>query len=208
MEYESNIYDFELNNFFENKKVADKSIKINEKIINKYNNLLFKSIRNFSEIADIELKINEQIRIITNKNMNAISLIALYTKKYIFTEMYIAVYRMNSFTAKWLINFIKANENTNVNIIISNFFRANKNYQQWAEYIYNSSLENKNLNAKFVNNHAKIFLGQTKCNKHIVFEGSGNLSDNARIEQYMLEDNQEVYNFHKSWMLKILCKTI
>ena len=67
MEYESNIYDFELNNFFENKKVADKSIKINEKIINKYNNLLFKSIRNFSEIADIELKINEQIRIITNK---------------------------------------------------------------------------------------------------------------------------------------------
>lgn len=35
---------------------------------------------------------------------------------------------------------------------------------------------------------------------HFVFEGSGNMSDNARIEQYLYENNQKTFNFHKQWM--------
>lgn len=46
----------------------------------------------------------------------------------------------------------------------------------------------------------------TKDNRHIVFEGSGNLSDNARIEQYLIEDNETTYNFHKEWIINTLNK--
>jgi len=208
MEYETNIFDFEINNNDNDNKTVDKSIIINEMIINRYNKYLTKSIRDFKEISNIELKENEQIRIITNKSINAITLIDLYSKIYKFTEMFIAIYRMNLFTVNWIVNYVNLNKDVIVNIIISDFFRENKKYEHWAEYIYNCSFKYNNLNVKFVNNHSKIFLGHTKCNRHIVFEGSGNLSDNARIEQYLLEDNKIIYDFHKSWMLEMLCKTI
>ena len=46
--------------------------------------------------------------------------------------------------------------------------------------------ENKeNVKTTFCSSHAKVFLAKTTCGKHIVFEGSGNLSDNSRIEQYI-----------------------
>jgi len=43
-----------------------------------------------------------------------------------------------------------------------------------------------------------------ECGKHIVFEGSGNLSDNARIEQYILENNKQAYEFHKNWIMEAM----
>jgi len=32
---------------------------------------------------------------------------------------------------------------------------------------------------------------------------SGNMSDNARIEQYLFENNKEVFEFHKNWMTEL-----
>jgi len=37
-----------------------------------------------------------------------------------------------------------------------------------------------------------------------VFEGSGNLTENGCIEQYIYERNSQVYDFHKDWMNGIL----
>ena len=31
-------------------------------------------------------------------------------------------------------------------------------------------------------------------------KGSGNMSDNARIERYVYENNKEVSEFHKEWI--------
>jgi len=61
-----------------------------------------------------------------------------------------------------------------------------------------------NVKTSFYHSHAKIFLAKTKCDKYIVFEGSGNLSDNARLEQYLFENNKETYEFHKNWIENIL----
>jgi hypothetical protein len=62
----------------------------------------------------------------------------------------------------------------------------------------------KDVQISFAVNHAKVFIAKTKDNRHIVFEGSGNLSDNARIEQYLIEDNEVTYNFHKQWIIDTL----
>jgi len=32
------------------------------------------------------------------------------------------------------------------------------------------------------------------------YEESGNMSDNARIEQYVYENNKQVFEFHKQWI--------
>lgn len=48
-------------------------------------------------------------------------------------------------------------------------------------------------------NHAKVLIA--RCGEdYFVFEGSGNMSDNARIEQYRYENSKAVYDFHKRWM--------
>lgn len=41
---------------------------------------------------------------------------------------------------------------------------------------------------------------KTLEDEYFVIEGSGNLSDNARIEQYLFEQCKETYDFHVSWM--------
>jgi len=55
------------------------------------------------------------------------------------------------------------------------------------------------VSGSFINSHAKIML----CNigdKYYVVEGSGNLPLKVKMEQYLVEDNKESYDFHKNWI--------
>ena len=88
-------------------------------------------------------------------------------------------------------------------ILLSSFFRENKRYEKWAEELLMYANNKKDVNICFAVNHAKVFIAKTKDLRHIVFEGSGNLSDNARIEQYLIEDNEMTYNFHKEWITNV-----
>ena len=94
--------------------------------------------------------------------------------------------------------------NIQCSILLSSFFRENKKYERWCEELITYSNTKENVNVSFAVNHAKVFLAKTKDNRYIVFEGSGNLSDNARIEQYLIEDNEITYNFHKEWIINTL----
>ena len=89
-------------------------------------------------------------------------------------------------------------------IILSSFFRENKRYERWAEELVMYANKNEDVQVSFAVNHAKVFIAKTKDERYIVFEGSGNLSDNARIEQYLIEDNKTTFNFHKEWITNII----
>jgi len=144
-----------------------------------------------------DLKNGYQLRIITNNAINAIVMLDAVLAKYKLEEVYICVYRMNLRSVDW----IKRNlydSGVKSRVLLSNFFRENKRYEKWFEQIY--LLNSKNFSVHTGCLHAKIFCCKTTCGRHIVFEGSGNLSDNARIEQYIIEDNENVYNFHANWM--------
>jgi hypothetical protein len=45
---------------------------------------------------------------------------------------------------------------------------------------------------------------KTTDGNHFVFEGSGNMSDNARIEQYVYDNNEQIFEFHKTWMNELI----
>lgn len=47
---------------------------------------------------------------------------------------------------------------------------------------------------------------RTSKNEFFVFEGSGNMSDNARIEQYIYENSKQSFEFHKKWMTELCNK--
>lgn len=53
----------------------------------------------------------------------------------------------------------------------------------------------------------ELYLAVYRINDYFVFEGSGNMSDNARIEQYIYENSKEMYEFHRKWMLQLVTDT-
>ncbi len=169
----------------------------------KYDEIVCKKTKNFIDIIGDELTPNVQYRMVTSQSFNAIIVIEYLLKKYDLIEIYIAVYRMNLLSVNKLKSIIDAG-NIKCSILLSSFFRENKRYERWAEELIMYADKKENVKVSFAVNHAKVFIAKTKDLKYIVFEGSGNLSDNARIEQYLIEDNETVYNFHKEWISNTL----
>lgn len=169
----------------------------------KYDKIICKKASNFKDIVGVNLEQNTQYRIVTDKSFNAITVVSYLLEYYNIDEIYIVVYRMNNKSFDYLKSIVEK-DNIKTGIIVSSFFRENKRYERWAKEIKILSENTENVKTSFCNSHAKVFLAKTTCGKHIVFEGSGNLSDNARLEQYIFEDNESVYNFHKKWIDDIL----
>ena len=169
----------------------------------KYDEIICKKTKNFIDIIGDDLSPNVQYRMVTEQSFNAIVVIEYLLKKYELIEIYIAVYRMNQLSVNKLKSIIDAG-NIKCSILLSSFFRENKRYERWAEELIMYSDKKDNVEVSFAVNHAKVFIAKTKDSRFIVFEGSGNLSDNARIEQYLIEDNETTYNFHKEWIINTL----
>lgn len=173
----------------------------------KYDEIICKKAKKITDIIGNELSKNVQYRLVTENSFNAIVVIDYLLKKYELIEIYIAVYRMNQVSVNKLKSIIDSDE-ISCSILLSCFFRANKKYERWAEELIMYATKKKNVKVAFALSHAKVFLAKTKDNRHIVFEGSGNLADNTRIEQYLIEDNETTYNFHKEWIINTLNKEI
>jgi len=168
----------------------------------KYEKIILEKVNHFTEIVGKDLDKNVQYRFVTAKSFNAISVIEWIRQNYKLEEVFIAIYRMNQKSVTKIIEIIN-NSNTSMVIVLSSFFRENKKYEKWCRMLIDFTKNNNNIKVLFAWNHAKVFIAKTTCGKHIVFEGSGNLSDNARVEQYLIENNEISFNFHKKWINEI-----
>jgi len=169
----------------------------------KYQSIVTKSANSFMDIVGNDLTEGIQYRIVTNNSFNAISVYEYLSKQEEITELHIAIYRMNERAVTYLKTIIDTNK-IKAQIIISSFFRENKKYETWCKNLVAYSSKSELCKVGFSWNHAKVFLAKTESGKYIVFEGSGNLSDNARIEQYIIENNKQVYLFHKKWITDLI----
>lgn len=148
-------------------------------------------------------KKGEQYRIVTEKQFNAYALIlSLLQEEKQIDELLIAIYRINEPTVNSIIDFIESRKIKKASFVISNFFNQTKKPEKWAIKLKEFADKNKNVNHCYTHNHAKVILIKIK-NDFFVFEGSGNMSDNARIEQYIYENNKDVFDFHKNWIEKL-----
>lgn len=171
----------------------------------RYKEIIAKKAKSFMEIVGADLLPNVQYRFVTSESFNAISVLEYVSQNNDLEEIYIAVYRMNLKAVNYLKDLI-SNSDITATIVLSSFFRENKRYERWSADLIAFGKSKENVRIDFAWNHAKVFLAKTKTEppQYIVFEGSGNLSDNARIEQYIIEDNEKVYNFHAKWINDLL----
>ena len=165
----------------------------------RYDELLSISVDKLNNMINLDLREGEQYRIITNNTYNAISFIDFLLKHEQIKQIYIAVYRLNQKSVTRIIELIER-DGVEMNLLLSSFFRENKKYEEWTRQIETYARTTGRINLGFAVNHAKVFCAYTESKKYFVFEGSGNLSDNARIEQYLVENSKEMYNFHRKWI--------
>jgi hypothetical protein len=181
------------------KKIKSKSLKVYLKNIESH----YIKSSHLEELCKFP-KEGEQYRIITEKQFNAFALLITILKSRVIDELYIAIYRINEPTVTAIINLIESGVIKKGGFIISSFFNQTKRPEKWAVVLKNYCDQNPNFSHCYTHNHSKIVACKTDKDEYIVFEGSGNMSDNARIEQYIYENNKQCFDFHKEWMTKIL----
>jgi hypothetical protein len=166
----------------------------------KYQAIVNKKTNDFKTLINDNIEKGYQYRVITDKSFNALVVLEFLLEKYTVDEIIIAIYRMNIDSVNLLKKIIDEKK-IKCSLLLSDFFRENKKYERWTREIVEYGKSSDLINVQFANNHAKVLLAHTTDERYIVFEGSGNLSDNARIEQYLIEDNEKMYIFHKNWIL-------
>ena len=155
-----------------------------------------RKIKNLEHLLESHLpEENESVHIITERNFDAFSFVLLILQSEKIIELWAAVYRIGEKTSKALLQLIKDGEIGNVSLVINDGFKA------FAPEVDRLLLLNsEKLRTIKCNNHAKVTLMKTESGKYFVVEGSGNWSINARIEQYVFLQSEDIFNFHKAWM--------
>jgi len=142
----------------------------------------------------------EQWRIVTEKQFNAYAFILHLLKHHTIAEMYLAVYRINEPTVEAIIELVESGRIQRAVFVISSFFNQTKKPEKWALRLKSFADASPVCSHVYTHNHAKVVAIRTTDDDCFVFEGSGNMSDNARIEQYIYERCRATFEFHKSWM--------
>lgn len=159
--------------------------------------ILLIKLDKLNELVSIPLP-DQQFRIVTQKAVNSFDFILAILANENIEEMIIAFYRIG----KKVIQEMKTLQKTGK--IKSIYFLLNDGAPKLIPDAYNLLVQysNKNWTVKVENNHTKIICIRTKQNYYVI-EGSGNLSINARIEQYVFDNNKKLFNFHKNWITKL-----
>lgn len=144
-----------------------------------------------------EPKINEQYRIITQQSFNGFSILLWLLEKDEYEEIYLTTFSLDEKTAIALVDLVNATPNVKYTLIITSLLKYDRKGR--FNKLINCAKFNNNFTFIEAFNHTKIIMAKSKTN-YFVIEGSGNLSANARIEQYLFENSKETYQFHKSWM--------
>lgn len=142
----------------------------------------------------------EQWRIVTEKAFNAYAFIGSLLSDGDIEDLHMAIYRINEPTVLSLRRLIDEGRIRRATFIISSFFQATKRPEVWAQTLAAYCAANpERCSFAYLHNHAKVVCVRNARGCY-VFEGSGNMSDNARVEQYTYECCEQTYTFHCSWM--------
>ena len=123
-------------------------------------------------------------------------------KNYLVEELTISTLSMNQNNVDSLCNILKAGYVGKLNLIISHYFYS---HEKWGliPYIYEKLDINNQFQLIVTRSHCKICLIRTP-EQHIVIHGSANLRTSGNIEQIMIEESKELYDFNYSYQRDIM----
>lgn len=169
---------------------------IEDSIYKKFVEKTFVVIKRITEIG--LPKKNEQVQIVTFRSFNAVHFLNYIAKKEKIDHVFIAVYSINHEAAKLINDLINERLIGSATILISNL--RNKAHREKEQLTRDLFVGNPNIDLFFLSSHAKIISMSTDEGNFYTISGSGNLSYNSRIEQYVLDNDENLFNFTGKWM--------
>jgi len=137
---------------------------------------------------------NGLTQIITQKQLNAFTLILAFIEKYGSIDfLQMMTYTIDEKTLFTLIELLEQGKIKKLQILMTETasFRIPKIYKLLKDNFSNK----ENCNLVFYWVHSKINLIQCKNEKYVI-DGSGNYSQNAQIEHYNIFKSKEMFDFH------------
>ncbi|MCQ2137878.1 MAG: hypothetical protein MJY60_04150 [Bacteroidales bacterium] len=151
-----------------------------------------------NHISDIGLPAKgEQLRMVTKRAFNSIALIDFILSKEKIVETYICCYSIDYASGCLLDELARGGRLGKMTFLISNLM--NQACKQKMMVVKEKFCNNPNVRLVFAGSHAKLMAIRTEGNFYIV-ETSANFANNSRIEQYLLENSEQMFQFHKGWI--------
>jgi hypothetical protein len=126
-------------------------------------------------------------------------------KNYQAKRIVISTLSMNQNNVDSLQNLLVGGYVQQLDLIVSDFFFSHER-SMLVPYIY----EKLDIDDKFqfaaAGTHCKICLIETECGRKIIIHGSANLRSSSNIEQFVIEDNEILFDFNMEIQDKILHK--
>jgi tRNA isopentenyl-2-thiomethyl-A-37 hydroxylase MiaE len=143
---------------------------------------------------------NESLHIISSDNFGSIELLKVILKRFNVKEINLTTWSYNE-------DFIELVKTCLENSIAFNFF-VDKSIKTRKAHLYAQIVTladlHKNLKVKIHHMlHSKVTLIKT-YKEYLSIESSANYSKNQRIENYTISNSENLFNFHKDWMNKLI----
>lgn len=131
----------------------------------------------------------------TEKAFNAFTFIPWIAKKLFIEELYASTYSISRRVVEALQELQQTGRIGEITLLISDSMI--KRNPVTIDVLEGVAKHNANFNIKYYWNHSKVCL--IKAGEFfLTLEGSGNWSENAQLEQYILANSEMVYNFRKT----------
>lgn len=143
----------------------------------------------------------EQFRLVTRRNFNSIEMLEYIASREKVVRLYAAVYSINERAAVSLCNLLDGDKVDHATILMSNL--RNKAHREKEEIVCKMFSTHAKIDLWFCSSHAKVVAVETACGNHYVIEGSGNHAMNSRVEQYVVDNSEEVFAHTARWMSDI-----
>ncbi|MDR1544129.1 MAG: hypothetical protein LBS50_06945 [Prevotellaceae bacterium] len=184
----------------EKKNENDSNGKISKDavLINKYENLHTLKIKNIKELVGEQIAENDIYFLWTQNSFNAFTFI-LWAIKHFGTieELLLTTYAINEKVVEMIVRWLDKGLIKSVTIFVSDTLKVrNAKINDQLQIL----AQTRNITIFYAWNHSKITLIKT-ADKFLCIEGSGNLSENSRFENYILTNNKKLYDFRKNCIL-------
>jgi hypothetical protein len=173
------------------------------------------------EIAERNLKYSNAVKLATDiKQLKDYRYFVLVNGSFIFGDFIEAfIVQHNLHVKKMTISTLSLSENNvdslaillngeyldKLNLIVSDYFYSHER-SNLVPYLYKELDKGNKFQLAAASTHCKLCIFETYCGHHVVIHGSANLRSSSNIEQFVIEESKQLYDFNDKYQEFIIKK--
>ena len=170
----------------------------NAVLVEKYEGIHFKKIQGIRDLMGDYPKVNHIYFLWTQNQFNSVTFILYIIKNFsVIDNLIFSTYAINERIVNSLVKNYDNGTIRQISIFISDTVQS-RNAK--VNDLLKMQAEKHGWQIIYAWNHSKVMLMQSGEN-YFCIEGSGNLSDNSRFENYIFTNNKTVYDFRRECLL-------